>query len=308
MKKFNLSWTLDGIQMSECLDSREDILKYNDGSVRVTIPNEVLTGTSLSLDLANDINISAYLESLDDLMVVAQIVDIIRRNTRVVPQINLQITSPMYSRYDRVMHKEKNDGFGASTFVKFIKATGVDSVELYDPHSDTLGKLLDLHGLSVTQIPQSKLLRQTIGIKEYIRVYPDKGSLKKQDPLHAYAPVIFNKLRDAESGRITGISCVEGQGTLTIEQDAPFLIVDDICEGGGTFLGVAKEFWKLSHSANELQLHVTHGLFTNNAISRLIEDGMFSKISAYIMKESTYLEIPDEYKSRVEVKHLVVGV
>lgn len=307
MNKFNLAWNARGIDVTEAIDD-ENILKFADGSLRVTIPKEVLGGSHLAIDLAQEIRISAYLQSMDDVMVVAQLVDIIRRHTRVAPQLTLQITSPIYSRYDRVMFDERNDGFGAQTFVRFIKATGVDTVELYDPHSDMIGKLFELHGLKVKSASQGKILRSTLGITDYIRIYPDKGSLNKRESHPAYAPVIFDKIRNSETGKITGIECLEGQGFLRTEQDAPFLIIDDICEGGGTFLGVAKEFWKLSNPANELQLQVTHGLFTNNAIVRLFQEGFFSQVSAYIMKESTYNAIPEEYRERVVAHHIVKGI
>lgn len=307
MNKFNLMWNNNGIEVSEALDQK-DILTFSDGSIRVTLKKEILKDSPLSLEYAQDIKISAYVQGMDDLMVVAQIVDIIRSNTRVCPSITLQITSPVYSRYDRIMLNDRNDGFGAKVFVKFVKATGVNSVELYDPHSEVLGNLLMLEGIKVTSIHQMKLVHSTLGINEYIRVYPDKGSLKKSDTHHAYAPVKFDKVRSTETGRISGIVCVEGQGFISQEQDVPFLIIDDICEGGGTFLGVASEFWKMSNSANELQLHVTHGLFTNSAITKLFNEGYFSQVSAYIMKESTYNAIPDPYRKRVIVKHLVRGI
>jgi ribose-phosphate pyrophosphokinase len=38
------------------------------------------------------------------------------------------------------------------------------------------------------------------------------------------------------------------------------LIVDDICDGGGTFIGLAKELKK--HNAGNLYLSVSHGIFS----------------------------------------------
>lgn len=305
MNKFNLSYNVGGIELQDAISS-EDILVFADGSVRVKLNPEIFKG-SLSCTLAESFKIGAYIQSMDDLMVVAQIVDILRKNTRVIPQFTLQITSPVYSRYDRVMLEDRTDGFGLNTFVKFIKVTGVDTVELYDPHSEVFGKLLELNGLKVITQLQAKIVQLTLGIHDFIRVYPDKGSLKKQCG-NGYAPVIFDKVRSVDTGRILGVECIEGRKILSNEQDAPFMIVDDICEGGGTFLGVAKEFWKLSHSANELQLMVTHGLFTKNAFENLFNLGFFSKISAFIMKESTYNSIPEEYLDRVTVKHIVKGI
>lgn len=305
MKKFNITYNVGGIEVQESLT--DNLLTYADGSIRVALSPDIFRG-SLSCDLADSFKISAYITGIDDLMVVSQIVDILKRNSRVTPKFTLQITSPAYSRYDRIMLEEKNDGFGLLSFVKFIVATGVDTVELYDPHSDVFQRLLESHGLKVNVVLQKVLFNTTTGGKhDYIRVYPDKGSLNK--PFGSgYAPVVFHKHRNPENGRITAIECVEGRGAVSTEQDAPFVIIDDICEGGGTFLGVAKEFWKLSHSANELELYVTHGLMTKNSIHDLLDVGMFSKIYVCIMKQSTYDAIPEVFRGRVVVKHLVEGL
>jgi len=40
-----------------------------------------------------------------------------------------------------------------------------------------------------------------------------------------------------------------------------FLIVDDICDGGGTFIGLGEAIKKINPSA-KLELFVTHGFFT----------------------------------------------
>ncbi len=40
-----------------------------------------------------------------------------------------------------------------------------------------------------------------------------------------------------------------------------YLVVDDICDGGGTFLGLADKFWKQT-SISTLDLYVTHGIFS----------------------------------------------
>lgn len=305
MKKFNIAYNINGVEVQESLT--DSLFTFMDGSIRVKLSPEMFRG-ALSCEYAQEFKISAYITGLDDLMVVSQIVDILKRNTRVTPTFTLQITSPAYARYDRVMLDEKNDGFGLLSFVKFIVATGVDAVELYDPHSDMFQRLLEAHDLKVGVVHQKVLFNSTTdGKHDYIRVYPDKGSLNKQFG-SGYAPVVFHKHRNPETSRITAIECVEGRGILNSEQDAPFIIIDDICEGGGTFLGVAKEFWKLSHSANELELYITHGLMTKTSIPDLFNTGMFSKIYVCIMKESTYDAIPEVFKGRIVVKHLVEGM
>ena len=304
MNKFNVSYSVDGIDVINAI-TNQDIIKFKDGSVNVTVPNEWFTG-NLNPNKSSLVTVAAYLQSMDDLMVVAQIFDVFNRK---VPDIKcrLKITSPIYSRYDRVMLEGMNDAFGAKIFSNFLCAIGASDIVLYDPHSEVLQHQLVNKYLPVVVMQQQNIFNATCGVVEYIHVYPDKGALKKQFQ-NGFSSVIFDKTRDVETGKILGIQCIEGKGFIHTEQDSPFIVVDDICEGGGTFLGLAKEFWSISHPANELELFVTHGLFTNNAIVRLFTEGLYSKINCFIMKESTYKEIPEEFLDRINVKHIVEGI
>ena len=64
------------------------------------------------------------------------------------------------------------------------------------------------------------------------------------------------KTRDFESGKLTGFH---------MEDDLPttgrFLIVDDICDGGGTFVGLAAAIREKTPHVG-LDLWVTHGIFS----------------------------------------------
>jgi ribose-phosphate pyrophosphokinase len=64
-----------------------------------------------------------------------------------------------------------------------------------------------------------------------------------------------SKSRDVKTGKLTGFKVyaedLEGKDCL---------IVDDICDGGGTFIGLAGELKK--KNAGNLYLAVTHGIFS----------------------------------------------
>jgi ribose-phosphate pyrophosphokinase len=60
------------------------------------------------------------------------------------------------------------------------------------------------------------------------------------------------------------------------------LIVDDICDGGRTFLEIAKIL--KARGASSIELYVTHGIFSNNAIEKL--KPYFDKVYCY----HTFLE------------------
>ena len=65
----------------------------------------------------------------------------------------------------------------------------------------------------------------------------------------------FDKIRDPSTGKITSIECPEEDLT-----GKTAIVFDDICDGGGTFLGIAKRLDELG--AKNKILVVTHGIFS----------------------------------------------
>ena len=260
---------------------RFDTLTFKDGSIRVVIDDT---------DLSNYryYKITAYLESMDDLMIVAQLKDVLDRLGEFVFK-SLHITSPIYSRYDRVMLENKSDGFGSLVYANFINSLKFDNVILVDCHSEVLLSQVS-NSLEITQA-------QTIlGLFEGIpTIAPDKGALKKNPE----ASLVFNKVRDASTGKILGVEML----TTDLKEVDSFVVIDDLCEGGGTFLGVAQEFYEHYSKDVKLNLSVTHGLFTNNALPKLLE--VFDNIYVYIMKEDVYNSQPEGIKNKLFPQILV---
>ncbi len=91
-------------------------------------------------------------------------------------------------------------------------------------------------------------------------ICPDAGVSKKIDnfnhpALRANPKVFCSKHRDTVTGALSGFEAHCGD-----LEKRPCVIVDDICDGGGTFLGLAEE---LKHkNAGPLYLAVTHGIFS----------------------------------------------
>lgn len=86
-------------------------------------------------------------------------------------------------------------------------------------------------------------------------VAPDKGAGRRAaNVASALGVPVYqaDKTRDVATGALTGFVWPEEA------QTGRFLIVDDICDGGGTFLGLLDE----SPHYCQVDLYVTHGLFT----------------------------------------------
>lgn len=174
-----------------------------------------------------------------------------------------------YSRQDRV--NAKGESLSIKMFCQIINSLGFDCVSINDPHSDVTSALLD----RVRVFHQhDRFKRHFEGLSNYFLVSPDGGALKKIYKLakEIKAEVIeCSKNRNTTTGEITGV-IVHYPASLT-NQD--LYIVDDICEGGRTFIEIAKEFKKNPLFTGKIILMVTHGFFSKGLE---VFDGLIDEI------------------------------
>jgi ribose-phosphate pyrophosphokinase len=92
--------------------------------------------------------------------------------------------------------------------------------------------------------------------REVFIVAPDAGAYKKSykfaQSVGAAGVITCNKIRDLKSGKIEGISCEQNVTGKHL------LVLDDICDGGRTFIEVAN----IMDKASRVDLAVTHGIFS----------------------------------------------
>jgi ribose-phosphate pyrophosphokinase len=131
-------------------------------------------------------------------------------------------------------------------------------VQCFDPHSDAVALSLDSGDFPITNHEFVKKAIKDIA-KEHHLISPDAGSNKKMAGLCKYLNVNkivkCDKTRDFRTGVLSGF---EVYATDLKGKDC--IIVDDICDGGGTFIGLAKELKK--KNAGDLYLIVSHGIFS----------------------------------------------
>jgi Phosphoribosylpyrophosphate synthetase len=265
---------------------RHEVFKFNDGSVKVTINDNIPDHHYCEIHM--------FMETMDDLMVVAQIKDIVQRKSKSPKDFVLYISSPVYSRYDRVMLDNQTDAFGARVFANFINSLYFDNVILFDCHSNVMSGMIN-NSYSVEQ----KLLAETCvgSLENFLLIAPDKGALVKNPT----ADIVLSKARDVNTGKIIGVHLDKVPNASIDGKDC--LLIDDICEGGRTFTEVAHSI-NAEHSPN-LNLYITHGIFSNNAIEKLLVD--YKEIYVYFMKESVYDSLCIAYKERLNVYNLIIN-
>ena len=132
-----------------------------------------------------------------------------------------------------------------------------DRVVVADPHSTVAPALLDRVEIESAE----GFLGQVLALPEFVGgvalVAPDAGAHKRVLALGERfgAPVVCcAKLRNTATGKLSGAR------VLDEVPDLPLLVVDDICDGGGTFVALAALLRR--HSDRPLGLYVTHGLCT----------------------------------------------
>jgi ribose-phosphate pyrophosphokinase len=163
------------------------------------------------------------------------------------------------ARQDRQM--VEGEPLTAKVYANVINDLDFDLVTILDPHSDVTPALLD----NCEVIPNHKFVREAlldIGVyydQEYFLISPDAGANKKMlglaKAMGAKNAVKCDKVRDIETGKLSGFE-VYAEDLM----DSVCVIVDDICDGGGTFMGLAEELKK--KKAGDLYLIVTHGIFS----------------------------------------------
>lgn len=152
--------------------------------------------------------------------------------------------------------------FTAKSVAKMVNERKLKSVTILDPHSDVVAALIDhcrVH--TVADILDRNSFHQPFLEPRYAAIVtPDGGAEKRAGGVAQLynLPLIHAwKKRDTATGKLTGFG-IESVDPHLVE-DGRFLVVDDICDGGGTFLGLANEMQKQGISAD---LYVTHGIFS----------------------------------------------
>ncbi len=183
------------------------------------------------------------------------------------------------ARYDRLMLP--GDSIDLKVIADMINSCGFEKVYLYDVHSD-VALLLIKNAIAIT----NKNLVEQYTKENAILICPDAGAAKKVGKYFEWnsniTDIIYcNKSRDLATGKLT-LKVLEPEKCI----GRHCLIVDDICDGGGTFLAIAEQV-KPAH----LTLIVTHGIFSKGFEELeksfqeiIVSDSLYRKYESGIVK------------------------
>ena len=156
----------------------------------------------------------------------------------------------MAARYDRLM--QPGDSFDLEVIAGLINSCGFKKVILFDVHSDVSLQLIK----NATNINNRKLVEQ-YDQEHALVICPDNGASKKVDEYlkwnkHFTEIVYCTKKRELSTGKLTLL--VNNPDKC---KNRNCVIIDDICDGGATFLAIADQI-----EPKHFSLIVTHGIFS----------------------------------------------
>lgn len=151
--------------------------------------------------------------------------------------------------------------FTIKSIARMINDRNFPQVHVLDPHSEVTPALINR---CVTRMPSQSLdlVATLTQSKRYgYVVAPDAGAGKRAQLMADVLgiPVLTaSKKRDVETGALSGFSLQKHD--YPDSSESRVLVVDDLCDGGWTFNGLAEELTK--HGFSKPDLWVTHGIFS----------------------------------------------
>lgn len=153
--------------------------------------------------------------------------------------------------------------FGAKVYADLLNGFHLDQVIAFDPHSPVIVGLVD----NLTVVTSEQVVRDAVvgapehdGSDPYTGIIaPDKGAVPRATAVaEACGLPLYRaeKHRNPDTGKLDGFTCEP------LPDTGRFLVVDDICDGGGTFMGLAGS---TGLPEERLGLWVSHGVFSGRA-------------------------------------------
>lgn len=213
-------------------------LTFNDGEPHIWIDE---------FDRKSYIKVICRIANPADLFLLMQVADIMRRHGA---EWVLKITYLMSQRMDRVM--SFGEALSLDVVTGILNGFGADKICILEPHSGRIDR-------KVKNVVPFCGINQQPGIvfDRDIIVHPDAGAASRyaDDP---HTKIVANKKRDPKDGHITSLTLADdADDIVSANPGSPFLVVDDLCDGGGTFVRLA-QLLGARYPDRERRIFVTH--------------------------------------------------
>jgi ribose-phosphate pyrophosphokinase len=190
-------------------------------------------------------------ESEAEFMHVAQLKTLLNKNRGIKI---LEMPFLPYGRQDKEVGNEST--FALRTFASLVNLLCFDKVVTIDAHNPRLSE--DLFAELINYTAKGNIIKALQETGADCLAFPDAGALHRYKISDDFPCLFANKTRDQLTGEIISISLTSINGISP--KDKTVLIVDDICDGGRTFIELAKVLKE--HGVKNIHLYVSHGIFS----------------------------------------------
>lgn len=200
----------------------------------------------------NHVVVTHRVNSMDNVMEVLMAKDALK--THGINNVDLVMPYIPYARQDRIM--DDGESFSLKVFATILNTANFNKVTCLDSHSNVAPALINNYE-EMSRIPYVRQAMLALP-DDLLLINPDAGAKKKNLALAFKTQrdlISCDKKRNIKTGTLYGFEVYADD-----LKGKPCLIVDDICDGGGTFIGLATELIK--KNAGPLYLFVTHGIFS----------------------------------------------
>jgi len=237
-------------------DGQQDITILSIGSVPIEFysENDVLPPA---------VQIKSRFTSWKDLEIIVCANQALKRLK--LKEIHLYIPYLLGARSDR-QFVEGGTSYLVDALAPIINLQDFASVTMMDCHSDVgMGLIKNSKNISNVKLVQwaLKQIDNTNDITNNVAIVsPDGGALKKiyDTTLGAKLEcdiILSAKHRDVRTGKLNGFDVPIKESQI----EKSLVWIDDICDGGGTFIGEAQKANEMGHKGKKY-LIVTHGIFS----------------------------------------------
>lgn len=284
---------LDLTEKTRELDTKHlvfKVSKFPDGQQTIDL--------SQTSDINEDVTIKSRLNTFRDLeLIICATAALKNLNT---PNIHLYVPYFIGARSDRKF-VDGGVNYLKDVISPIINLQGYKSVTILDPHSDvleaTINNFKKIDNIKLVKWSLSNIDNTNSARNNVFLVSPDAGALKKvynvAENFQIDNLIVANKHRDIRTGKITH---TEVPGLDNEPGKRKYVIIDDICDGGRTFIEIAKVILEKRPKeiyGTEIYLIVTHGIFSagflelNKYFNRIYSTNSYSDVNVESFSDYT---------------------
>lgn len=257
-----------------------EFLQFSGGERHIQLHAELLN------QLTADTQIKASLQNSTDVMDYLLLENVLLEQGT---HLSVEIPYFPYARQDRIC--AQGQAFSLDLMTRLLNSNSEkfagqrQKIVVWDCHSPVTLELLrkntrfqeviNIEPIEIIQ--QSPALMQILSADNSVLVCPDAGAIQRTQAIanginpqrqHAIEVIRCEKQRDPSTGKIstTAVDSPDLTGKTAV-------ITDDICDGGATFIGIAKQLRSLN--CQNIILYVTHGIFSKGLA---VFDGLVDQI------------------------------